>query len=1104
MLKRPFVSVVVISHNGEATLRVTLDSLLQQTYPHKSYEIIVVDDGSTDGTAQIAQSYPRVRYIGLKKNRGISEARNAGLRVAKGEIYVSFDDDCIAAHTWLAELIKGYSAGNPAGVGGRLIDPHASNGITNRYISACDSNIAPQMVGSNVPSKNPVRRFLRYLTSRLKEHPPVAEKVQVTELYGANGSFRKSVLKKVGGWRDTMSGIEDRDLSRRISDTYPGRHFYMMPKAIIVHDRGQSLIQYLLRPYKRGPMNLAFHRQNHIAPPVFPFPILYLLVMIGLLRYPLALVLVAILLPHVLYVWWDVKAVRRRDWLMLLFPYLQMTEETMVIAGLVRGYTLLGRAWVRDILLARIGYLHLMLALVLIGTWASTVLMVPSVWWRTVVSLPFLLLLPGYYAWLALRGKAAATEPAIRALGYSAGLSVLIVMVSGLLLNEIYTALGLQHPLSMHPIVCTMCGVTALLALLAFMRLGKEFRLLRWRKPRHVAESILAAAAGTLLPVIAVGGAVTLNNDGPGALALVAIGTPAFLLLVLMFGNKGLRPYFGWFLYSICLSILLGTSMRGWNITGHDVMQEFQVFQLTLTHAAWHMQYYHDAYMACLSITILPTIIQVVTGISAPYVFKFVTQLLIALIAPVLYGIFIDFTTRQRALLATFLFISFPTFLTDLMMLNRQGIAFLFFALSLQAGLDRQLNARHKSVLGFALLTGMILSHYSTSYVALGSILLALGLGVLWRIVPVLWRQVPRPDTTLTAAYHIPVVVASLVVLIAWGTFATQTSNNISQTIQDAAAGIYGKITGGISPSATPVPATVTQYAKVATQSRSLPATDYYSAQTLGAYSLSGSPEIVAPVSRMISHLGIHLGALVKGYTVSRAVYTLLIEGLVVIGLAVAILRKRHFKLPLQWLFIGAGMIAMVILQVVLPAAIDYGLTRLIQQSLVLLALPMVLTSLWIMHLMLIPRRLREGLVAVVLSVFFLVLSGFLPALTGGFKPTLSLSNSGFYYEAYYTHQEEIAAASWLDTSIPVGSRVYSDEFMRRKLITYADIFAQPTLVPAAIPVDSYVVLGYGNLAFNQVPAYVGSELIYYQPPTDFLNSNKNLVYSSDNVAIYK
>jgi hypothetical protein len=100
----PKVSVVVCSYNGADTLEECLSSLTELDYP--SYEVILVDDGSTDDTPQIAARLPKVKYI-RQENLGLSAARNAGAHAATGDIVAYTDADCVADPTWLTYLVHG-------------------------------------------------------------------------------------------------------------------------------------------------------------------------------------------------------------------------------------------------------------------------------------------------------------------------------------------------------------------------------------------------------------------------------------------------------------------------------------------------------------------------------------------------------------------------------------------------------------------------------------------------------------------------------------------------------------------------------------------------------------------------------------------------------------------------------------------------------------------------------------------------------------------------------------------------------------------------------------------------------------------------------------
>jgi glycosyltransferase involved in cell wall biosynthesis len=87
---RPLVSVIVAAYNAEATLAETLRSALAQSY--RPVEIILVDDGSTDRTAEIASSFAEVILI-RQANAGVAAARNAGIRASRGEWLAPLDAD---------------------------------------------------------------------------------------------------------------------------------------------------------------------------------------------------------------------------------------------------------------------------------------------------------------------------------------------------------------------------------------------------------------------------------------------------------------------------------------------------------------------------------------------------------------------------------------------------------------------------------------------------------------------------------------------------------------------------------------------------------------------------------------------------------------------------------------------------------------------------------------------------------------------------------------------------------------------------------------------------------------------------------------------------
>src|SRR2546430_5882272 len=115
----PRVSVVVCTYNGRRTIRDCLEGLSRLAYPN--YEVIVVDDGSTDDTAAVVRRYD-CRLI-RTENRGLANARNTGLEAATGEIVAYIDDDAYPDPEWLTYLAATFMSTTHAAVGGPNIAP---------------------------------------------------------------------------------------------------------------------------------------------------------------------------------------------------------------------------------------------------------------------------------------------------------------------------------------------------------------------------------------------------------------------------------------------------------------------------------------------------------------------------------------------------------------------------------------------------------------------------------------------------------------------------------------------------------------------------------------------------------------------------------------------------------------------------------------------------------------------------------------------------------------------------------------------------------------------------------------------------------------------
>ncbi len=206
----PRISVVVCSYNGSRTIRDCLEGLQKLEYPN--FEVIIVDDGSTDGTAAIARQYG-FRLISTE-NRGLSNARNTGMEMATGEIIAYIDDDAYPDPHWLDYLAATFLSTAHAGVGGPNIAPPGNGDIADCV--------------ANAPG-GPVHVLL---SDDEAEHIP-----------GCNMAFRKACLKAIGGFdpQYRVAG-DDVDVCWRLRER--GWTLGFSPAAMVWHHRRNSIRAY--------------------------------------------------------------------------------------------------------------------------------------------------------------------------------------------------------------------------------------------------------------------------------------------------------------------------------------------------------------------------------------------------------------------------------------------------------------------------------------------------------------------------------------------------------------------------------------------------------------------------------------------------------------------------------------------------------------------------------------------------------------------------------------------------------------------------------------------------------------------------------------------
>ena len=225
----PRVSVVVCSYNGAATLDECLQSLTCLDYP--DYEVLLVDDGSTDNTPAIAARYPMVRYI-RQRNLGLSAARNTGMREASGNVIAYTDSDCVADPTWLLYLIASMQDQKVEAIGGPNVPPPSDNWIA-KCVAASPGGPSHVM-----------------LDDRLAEHVP-----------GCNMAFDRATLMKLGGFDPQFRAAgDDVDICWRFLDA--GCRIGYAASALVWHHRRNTVRAYLKQQKGYGVSEAMLHGKH--------------------------------------------------------------------------------------------------------------------------------------------------------------------------------------------------------------------------------------------------------------------------------------------------------------------------------------------------------------------------------------------------------------------------------------------------------------------------------------------------------------------------------------------------------------------------------------------------------------------------------------------------------------------------------------------------------------------------------------------------------------------------------------------------------------------------------------------------------------------------
>lgn len=729
--------------------------------------------------------------------------------------------------------------------------------------------------------------------------------------------------------------------------------------------------------------------------------------------------------------------------------------------------------------------------------------------------------------------------------------SLLILMIVPLLGNEFLPFFGISKPLAKEILLIELSVVV--FALIGFSAFRKTITntTIHFRTYFPTLRDWCYAFLPVLFVALSVFGAIRLNNQENGVLTLCMLGLMAVYAVLLARKIHTLHENVpGTALFFMALSLLLMTSLRGWFITGHDVQWEYKVFQLADRAGIWDMATYRDAYNACLSITILPTVFSNTLSLFDPYIFKVLYQILFAITPVIAYHIAGRWLLPTLAFFSGLFFMSFPTFFEDMPFLARQEIAFIFYAAMLYLVFEDRLSLNVRRVLFLVMGLGVILSHYSTTY----TILIVLGIAVvgfrLFRAVFLfLHRRGWFHESALTTSVHgvsRPRITFSMLLILAgmsflWTSTVTETSGHLRSVIGETIHAIQNGFTESsrstdarsfFSFSRPSQEAALQEYADTFVEPLRQEAPQFYfSKELIAQYPLTILDEQTMPlttVGAFLTENGVPARPIVS--TLGK-ILSKLMQVLVVVGIIYTLCNRRLVRhIDVEHFIIASACLIFVALNILLPVlSTEYGVFRALQQSLFMIGIFLVIGGVVfvgalgrgiarILRLVKVSSSafvsapfLEWGMIALTM-LFFLQATAFLPHLIGENAPPLHLANQGSYYDYYMTHRGNVEVMSWLKdeyakqvaAGTPSAFELQADKYAQNKIVSLSTLPYSHGTFPLLVKNNSYLYLDVVVVTKNRAAVGHGGDFITYAYPMEFLEKNKDLIYSNGSVSIFK
>jgi uncharacterized membrane protein len=707
-----------------------------------------------------------------------------------------------------------------------------------------------------------------------------------------------------------------------------------------------------------------------------------------------------------------------------------------------------------------------------------------------------LLVLPGVILLQALRvpGRAISSFPV-----YVPCASLLVLIATGLVVDLVGPLVGVTSPLRPVPLLAGL--ESACLTMLA----------LSIRVPSNTA-GVLAQTAipwsslsrparlvwPLILPLMAAAGALRLNNGRGNTLAIITICAIILVLIwAFLFAPHLDKTLLAVIVYAAGLAMAWSFSLRGQLVDGFDISTEFYDLNRAVVTGIWHTAHPNDIYGAMLSVTVLPATLHALSGVPGLLLFNVVYPALYALFPVAVFSLARRILSRRWALVAP-IFIMGEYYFAQMTGLARTEMAFLFFTALVAAVLDTRIPKRWRWALVALFGLAVAVSHYSTNYIAIT--IMGLALPLQWIVSHI--SDIPRITGSIAVAFG-----ATLLGAAVWYGPVTHSDSNVGQFVQAVTTQGFdllpnragaGNLVEVYLQGNTMQQIPAGQYGQLvhAYYEANRPFVKPLSDASLPQYALQDSNPPEPPVRwRLVS------STLTGGDLIAQQFANMLGA----IGALMMILSRRATIITRQ---IGLLSLAMLVLLALarLSGTVNnaYGQQRALLQGFVLLAIGLG----WAMQVVSgVRKRRRISLLvisALALGAIYINTTYLLGALLGG-GISVNLANSGPAYESFYRTAPELASAEWLGRAARPGQLVYADEYGQLPINALTSVRNGLLLdiTPLTLNRHAWVYASRTNVVDHRAVGRSNGYVAKYVFPSRFLDANYNLVYTDGSSEVF-